>query len=489
MPYTEDIPTLTRAARKILREVFLTADIGVSGVNFGIAETGALCLVTNEGNGRMVTTLPKIHIALMGMERLLPNLDDLALMLSLLPRSATTQKLSVYTQLLRKPLGGQTRHVVILDTGRTRLRNSPLRESLYCIRCGACLNACPVFREIGGHGYIGKDKTIAPYPGPIGSVVSPGLLGENFVHLAQASSLCGACKDACPVDIDLPKMLTRVRAGYSPSPKGKGGRGEYGSGLSPSAKFVLQVYGRIARHPRLFVLSQKVAALGSFLLAPFSPWIRLPAVTGWGYSKDFPRFAGKTFRERYSEEKVKTEKGKQVHNETGKQADVHESKPVGDLVAQFTSELTVLGGKVLQTRNVTEEIIQFLKSREFEKIHLEPGVLDEALLRNSDIDFTYEPDPELRVGVTRALGGLADTGSILEADGPGDPLLASLLPEIHIAVLDSANILPSLPDAMPLIKEKDAAVVITGPSRTADIEMTLTIGVHGPGEIIVFLEG
>ncbi|HNO31661.1 MAG TPA: LUD domain-containing protein, partial [Anaerolineales bacterium] len=176
IPYTEDIPTLTATARRILREIFLTADIGLSGVNFGVAETGGLCIVTNEGNGRMVTSIPKTHIALMGMERLAPNLDDLALLLSLLPRSATGQKLTVYTQILHKPMPGQTRHLVILDNGRSKLRNSPLKESLYCIRCGACLNACPVFRELGGHAYIGRDQSIAPYPGPIGSVISPGLL-------------------------------------------------------------------------------------------------------------------------------------------------------------------------------------------------------------------------------------------------------------------------------------------------------------------------
>ncbi|MDP1780093.1 MAG: lactate utilization protein B, partial [Anaerolineales bacterium] len=217
IPYTEDIPTLTAAARKVMRDVFLTADIGISGVNFGVAETGSLCIVSNEGNARMVATIPPVHIALMGMERLVPNLDDLSLLISLLARSATGQKISVYTQILNKPLTNQQRHLIILDNGRSRVRNSPLKESLLCIRCGACLNACPVFRELGGHAYIGSDLSIAPYPGPIGSVISPGLLGENFVQLAQASSLCGACKDACPVDIDLPKLLTRVRAGQSPT--------------------------------------------------------------------------------------------------------------------------------------------------------------------------------------------------------------------------------------------------------------------------------
>ena len=207
IPYTEDIPTLTNTARKVLREVFLTADIGLSGVNFGVASTGGFCIVTNEGNGRMVTTLPRVHIALMGMERLVPDFDDLALMLSLLPRSATGQKLSVYTQIIHRPLEGQQRHLVLLDNGRTRLRDSDLRESLYCIRCGACLNACPVFREIGGHGYG------SVYPGPIGSVISAGLFGLEYAPLAQASTLCGACREACPVDINLPRLLTRVRAG------------------------------------------------------------------------------------------------------------------------------------------------------------------------------------------------------------------------------------------------------------------------------------
>ncbi|HJS17425.1 MAG TPA: LUD domain-containing protein [Anaerolineales bacterium] len=484
IPYTEDIPTLTNTARKILRDVFLTADIGMSGVNFGIAETGAICLVTNEGNGRMVTTLPKTHIALMGMERILPDLDDLALMLSLLARSATTQKLSVYTQLLRKPLPNQTRHILLLDNGRTRLRNSPLKESLYCIRCGACLNACPVFREIGGHAYIGRDRSIAPYPGPIGSIVSPGLLGENFVHLAQASSLCGACKEACPVDIDLPKMLTRVRAGQTQSRERKL---KEGGGLSSLAKFSLWIYSRITRSPRLFTVSQKFAALGSRLFAPFSDWIHLPVWTGWGYSKDFPRFAGKTFRQRFAGKKGDLPAERQIKTGTVGQVDAPASKKINNLPAQFTYELTTLGGQVRRVENVTEEIIQYLKTMDIDRLILEPDVLDESLLDQAGIIFTHEPDPSMPVGVTKALCGLADTGSILEADGLGNPLHASLLPETHIAILHESDILPSLPNAMQLIREKSAAVFITGPSRTSDIEMSLTIGVHGPGQIIVFL--
>ena len=489
IPYTEDIPTLTNTARKVLRDVFLTADIGVSGVNFGVAETGGICLVTNEGNGRMVTSLPPIHIALMGMERLVRNLDDLALMLSLLPRSATGQKLSVYTQIIHKPLPNQQRHIILIDNGRSRLRNSPLKESLYCIRCGACLNACPVFREIGGHAYN------SIYPGPIGSVISAGLFGSEFVPLAQASSLCGACKDACPVDIDLPKLLTRVRAGESPSPiqaERSASVVETGGGLSSTSKLFLQTYSRIATHPKLFALSQKFAALGTFLISPFGDQVHLPAFTGWGYSKDLPRFAGKTFRERYASEKNKPI-GKQVATYTGKQAKEISITPSSqsdvDQVKLFIESLTKVDGKIIRAakNDVTNKIVDFLKSRNTDQIHLEPNVLDEDVLQKAGITISHKRDADIRVGVTKAICGLADTRSVLEADGEGGKLFASLLPEIHLAVLHESDIYPSLENATHLVRDTKSAVFITGPSRTGDIEMSHTIGVHGPGEIVVFL--
>ena len=480
IPYTEDIPTLTATARKVLREVFLTADIGISGVNFGVAETGGICIVTNEGNGRMVTSIPKTHIALMGMERLAPNLDDLALLLSLLPRSATGQKLTVYTQLIHKPMPGQTRHIILLDNGRTKLRNSPLKESLYCIRCGACLNACPVFRELSGHAYIGRDLSIAPYPGPIGSVISPGLFGENYFQLAQASSLCGACKEACPVDIDLPKLLTRVRAGQANEERSEK---KEGAALTRSTKLFLKTFARLSTRPKLFALSQKFASLTMHLLSPRSQWMRLPAFTGWGYSKDLPRFAGKTFRDRYKKTEAVNREVKPQNVIAEQPANIPTFQP-SNLIAQFTTELTALSGNVYQTSNPTQSIIEYLLSKSVTKIYLQPNVLNESLLRNAGIDFTHEPDPTLTVGVTKAWVGLADTGSVLEAD---EEVFGSLLPEIHITVLESKNILSSLPDAIEMTKGKNA-VFITGPSRTADIEMTLTIGVHGPKEIHVFVD-
>jgi len=489
IPYTEDIPTLTNTARKVLRDVFLTADVGISGVNFGVAETGTLCVVSNEGNARMVTTLPRVHIALMGMERLVRNLDDLGIMLSLLARSATGQKLSVYTQLIHSPFPGQQRHLILLDNGRTRLRHSALKESLYCIRCGACLNACPVFREIGGHAYH------SPYSGPIGSVISAGLFGSDFVPLAQASSLCGACKEACPVDIDLPKLLTRVRAGKSEM---KVERRKEGGGLSILGKFFLQMYSRVARSPGLFAVSQSFGALGTRLFSPFGDYVQLPAFTGWGYSKDLPRFAGRTFRERFEERKEgERQRGmdgkgnKRLKENAREENNVALSRGTDELAAQFIEELTKVSGNIIHTvpNELIAKIIDLLKTRQINRIHLEPNVLDEFALGRSGISVSHAPDPSLRVGVTKAICGLADTGSILIADGEGNPLQASLLPKVHIAVLCMSDILPSLSNALtlPIVRASRSAVFITGPSRTGDIEMSHTIGVHGPSEVHVFL--
>ena len=286
IPYTEDIPTLTATARKVLREVFLTADIGISGVNFGVAETGGICIVTNEGNGRMVTSIPKTHIALMGIERIAPNLNDLALLLSLLPRSATGQKLTVYTQLIHKPMPGQTRHIILLDNGRTRVRNSPLKESLYCIRCGACLNVCPIFRNVGGHTY----GTV--YGGPIGSVITPHLRGlQDWKHLSYASSLCGACTETCPVKIDLHHHLLQNRRNASAPATGK-----------PSwwHKLAFKVFAPIANQPALWSLTTKLGRFGQ----KFHGLIkgsRLDPAQAWTKTRELPPVAKQSFREWWKE--------------------------------------------------------------------------------------------------------------------------------------------------------------------------------------------
>jgi len=485
IPYTEDIPTLTNTARKELREIFLTADVGVSGVNFGVADTGTLTLVTNEGNGRMVTTLPPVHIAVMGMERLVPTLDDLALMLSLLPRSATGQKISVYTQLMQRPLENQQRHLILVDNGRSRLRDSHLSEILCCIRCGACLNACPVFREIGGHSYLGTDGSIAPYPGPIGSVVSPGLLGENYFQLAQASSLCGACKDACPIDIDLPKLLTRVRAGESENA---------GHALPTPAKIGMQMYTRIATRPALFTLSQRLAGFLTRLVAPASKWMRLPRSTGWGVSKDFLRPAAKPFRARFNENHHRDIESTEILI-SGEQLDrsKESESPNVNLVERFTEELLALSGQVVicKEADLSNKIIALLQERNINRVqswtHI-PG-LENAALKEAGLSVQHEADEQLEAGITGALAGIAETGTLVIPGSRGQPLTASLLPEIHIAILHASEIQENLEGALKLygVENYTSVVLVSGPSRTADIEMTLTIGVHGPGELVVFV--
>lgn len=220
---TDDIQELAGIARKILRQNFVEADLGVSGVNFAIAETGSFLVLENEGNIRMCTSLPRAHVAVMGIEKILPRMEDLEVFLRLLPRSGTGQHLTSYQSLFTGPKqsedeeGPSEMHLLILDNGRSAmLKRSITRQSLACIRCGACLNACPVYRQVGGHAYG------SVYPGPIGAIITPQLAGiEKAQTLPFASSLCGACRDVCPVKIDIPALLlhlrTRIVSGEGPA--------------------------------------------------------------------------------------------------------------------------------------------------------------------------------------------------------------------------------------------------------------------------------
>jgi len=503
VPFTEDIAEMTAVARRVLRQTFLDTDIGVSGVNFGVAESGTLCLVTNEGNGRMVTTVPPVHIALMGVERLVRNFDDLALMLSLLPRSATGQKLSVYTSLINAPAkpgedGPLQRHVILVDNGRMAMRQSSLAEALYCIRCGACLNACPVFREIGGHAYIGAHgEKSSPYPGPIGSIVSPGLFGTaEYGNLARATSVCGACKEACPVDINLPKLLLRVRAAGPDLP------------AQPAVRFVprplsfgLRVFNWAAQTPGRFRTAQRAVGYLSRLLAPFSPWLPMPRPTGWGLSRDLARPALRPFRDRWStiqqevisSPKDETNPEDSVQSETAIPEAVP-SKPIRHPAERFADELSALGGefRLCQKSELGDVLLNFLHKRAIDRIqawepeYLPEGVLDD--LTAAGIQVQSSSDPAIRVGLTGALAAAAETGTLVIPGGPGRSPLASLLPEIHLALLPYESIRTSFADVLKLdeIKTASSVALISGPSRTADIEMTLTIGVHGPGEVHVF---
>jgi len=219
--YTEDVDTLIQTGRRALRQAFVDADIGLSGVNFAAADTGTLWLVENEGNGRLSTTVPDVHIAIMGMEKVVAKLEHIVPLANLLTRSATGQAITTYFNLISGPRrageldGPREVHLVLLDNGRTQAyADEQLRSTLQCIRCGACMNHCPIYARIGGHAYG------TTYPGPIGAIISPHLLGlDKTADLATASTLCGACGEVCPVRIPIPQLLIRLRTEANRNPK------------------------------------------------------------------------------------------------------------------------------------------------------------------------------------------------------------------------------------------------------------------------------
>jgi len=287
-----DPEVLTRIAREELREKFLQADLGISGANFGVADTGTIVLVTNEGNGRMVTSLPRVHVAVMGVEKVIPSMTDLAVFLAILAKSATGQKLSVYTSLVNGPRrGGELEgpeefHLVLLDNGRIRQIAGPLREALSCLRCGACLNVCPVYRQIGGHAYG------YTYPGPIGILLTAMLNGpESVKDLAHASSLCGACLEACPVRIDIPRMLIELRKDVNERR------------IAPwSERVVFGALGRLLQHPALYRVAARLARLVQRPFVRGDVIRRVPLVFGdWTRTRDLPPIAARTFQERWAE--------------------------------------------------------------------------------------------------------------------------------------------------------------------------------------------
>jgi L-lactate dehydrogenase complex protein LldF len=256
--YTEDVDALIAIGRRVLRRKFAEADIGLSGVNFAVAETGTLCLVENEGNGRMCTTVPRIHIAITGIEKVVEKLEHVAPLVSLLTRSATGQPITTYVNLISGPRrtgeldGPEEMHVILLDNGRTQAyADEELRATLQCIRCGACMNHCPVYARIGGHAYG------TTYPGPIGAIISPHMLGlESTYPLAFASTLCGACGEVCPVKIPIPDILVRLRneAQAKPDTEEASLRGS-GAGRTVAATAVWSMWSQIYSRSGMYRLA------------------------------------------------------------------------------------------------------------------------------------------------------------------------------------------------------------------------------------------
>ncbi|WAH38038.1 LutB/LldF family L-lactate oxidation iron-sulfur protein [Alicyclobacillus dauci] len=284
-----ETPDLTAFARQKLREEFLSADIGITGCNFGIAETGSIVLFTNEGNADMVVNLPKTHIVIMGMERILPTLADLEVMAHLLPKSATGQNVITYMSMVTGPKrpsdhdGAHDMHVIILDNGRSRQLGDPQFQSvLNCIRCGACLNVCPVYRQIGGHAYG------SVYPGPIGAVLSPLLNdGDKYSDLPYASSLCGACYEACPVRIPLHDMLVHQRQRLVESGHGK-----------PTERLAFNGYRRIFGKASRYRFAVRMArTFQGPMVTDGKIKAKIGPLTGWTKTRDFPGVPKQSFRD------------------------------------------------------------------------------------------------------------------------------------------------------------------------------------------------
>ena len=283
MPPTDDIAQMTGTARTTLRDRFAAADVGISGVNFAIAETGTIVIVENEGNIRLTTSLPRLHIAMMGIEKVIPRFADLDVFLKLLPRSGTGQRLTTYqsfitgTKRQATDEGPEELHILFLDNGRSRMLAHPVtRQSLACIRCGACLNACPVYQQIGGHAYG------SVYPGPIGAVITPQLMGiEKTSQLPYASSLCGACREVCPVKIDIPRLLLHLR-GEITERQG-----------SARERLIFKVWAKVMMNPSLYRLS---SVAGRLLQRVF------PISRAWTNGRDLRPIESKTFHELWSNE-------------------------------------------------------------------------------------------------------------------------------------------------------------------------------------------
>lgn len=298
MPYTDDAGDMTKYIRGVLRQEYINADFGMSGGNFMIAETGTVVIVTNEGNGRLSTGVPPVHIAVVGIEKVIPTWEDFATLVQLLPRSATGTRLTVYVNgftgpaRAEEPDGPQEFYLILLDNGRSDIYGSEYSEALACIRCGACLNTCPVYQNVGGHTYGWV------YPGPIGAIITPLLKGkENASPLPFASSLCGACKQACPVDINIPDMLLNLRRDLQDE-------------QDPIWQVGLKAYGFGFSHPLLFELGGKVASAATRAISDEGEGIpsNLPLpypLDGWSQSRDFPPFAEQSFHDWWREHREK----------------------------------------------------------------------------------------------------------------------------------------------------------------------------------------
>ena len=514
-PYTEDVDALIGIGRRVLREKFLNADAGISGVNFAAADTGTLCLVENEGNGRMSTTAPDMHIAVMGIEKVIPRLSDLPPLLSLLTRSATGQMITTYVNLIHGPRkadehdGPRTVHLVLLDNGRSRIARHPaLRDTLRCIRCGACMNHCPVYARVGGHAY----GTV--YPGPIGQVVAPQLEGlDQRGELTEACSLNGACGEVCPVGIPLPDLIRKLREAKNAgdaidpeqAPRGSGSQRKRSEALIWSAWAALYGYPMLYR--RFTWLATRLRWLAPKRLAP------------WTNSRSMPRIASRSLQEQLSQRTRRPALA--IHRRhppaSPVQADTGIWQPPryerAQALQQFREQLEANHARVLhcdashwqdalaqcpeaqQARNwlcsdtpLARDFCNWVASDQ-------AGALagSECRLMNSQTaPLKHTLFASVDAAITEARFGIAHTGSLVLIPGAGEGRLTSLVPPLHVVLVRESQVQNHLGAVIDHLAGAAGArpsnvLLVSGPSKTADIQQTLAYGAHGPKALIVIL--
>jgi L-lactate dehydrogenase complex protein LldF len=532
LPDLSDEPAaLTEAARLHLRSKFLSARMGVSGANFAVAETGTVCVVESEGNGRMCTTLPEVLVTLMGVEKVVPAWRDMEVFLQLLPRSSTGERMNPYTSLwsgVREDDGPREFHLVLLDNGRTRaLADEVGRQALRCIRCSACLNVCPVYARVGGHAYE------SVYPGPIGAILTPQLKGvEQAGSLPYASSLCGACADVCPVNIEIPRLLTHLRARER----------EEAARLDPerlSMKGLYRVFSSRERYER----AQRLARAASRPLVRGGRIPRAPGpLAGWTTSRDLPVPPSETFRAWWH----RTHGAAASSREAGRPPAVAPApaapwvrpappypagEPARDAIlvrirdaiagaappaaeppayrvedSRSRDEIvTVFAERVAEYRATVHRVADAEVAARAASICADQGAARlgvpadlPAEWRPREVELVEDQDlsatelDELDGAMTGCAVAIAETGTFVLDGGAGQGRRAlSLVPDLHVCVVRAEQVAGLVPEA---IGQLEAAVrqgrpltFVSGPSATSDIELNRVEGVHGPRILHVLL--
>ena len=508
-----DARSLLIEARAELREKYFAAEVGITGANFLIAETGQCGLVTNEGNGDLVQNMSDTHIVLTGIEKVVPTCEDATALIRVLARSATGQEMSVYTTFSRGPRrpgdidGPIASHIVLLDNGRSEMLASEFAEVLRCIRCGACLNHCPVYSAIGGHAYG------IPYSGPIGAVVGPALFGlEATKHLPNASTFCGRCEEVCPVRIPLPKLMRAWRTR------------EYESRLNPPVQRLgLRLWGWLARHPSSYRLAMRVAAgVLRGVAGRRGAMRRVPLAHRWTRSRDLPAPRRRHICCTDAVDAAGSQAVSGREEILGKLRAVRESgaKPHGTAVVEQRLAAAAPPGPVPAIAPTTAgRIERFTEKamavsadvRRVDGLAALPGAVAEELrARNLGTHIRIGSDPLLAglnwgglepsvgagrreepVTLSRAAMGVAETGTLVFLSGCDNPVTLALLGEMHCAVLFVDDLLGNYEEAWARLRTAggDPRTVnfITGPSRSGDIEQRIELGAHGPIAMTIFL--